>query len=52
MKRFTSKTRKAAKVLLHSKGFSDSEIASLLSVQLKNIKKLSREQKELNNVCG
>ncbi len=44
MKRFTSKTKEAAKVLLRSKAFSEVEIASLLSVQLRNIKQLTNEQ--------
>lgn len=46
MKRFTCKTKEAAKVLLRSKTFSAVEVASLLSVQLRNIKQLINEQGE------
>lgn len=44
MKRFTSKTKEAAKVLLRTKTFSEAEVASLLSVQLRNIRQLVNEQ--------
>ena len=40
------KTKEAAKVLLRSKTFSAVEVASLLSVQLRNIKQLINEQGE------
>ena len=44
MKRFSRKAKEAAKVLLRSKAFSEVEVASLLSVQLKNVKQLSQAQ--------
>ncbi len=37
-RRYSSNTRKAAKLLLNSNLFTEAEIASLLSVQLINIK--------------
>ena len=51
MKRFTIKTKEAARLLLSSKSFSQAEVASLLSVQLKSIKQLANEKKENNHVA-